>query len=276
MKLESISKYFFAKGTMISDSPRATASDALTGTDIMAALGLADLKSGFGLDLFLAKMGISKPDKAVESLYQFAIKQVYQCKAVSQLEDDIKHHVLQILATFAYQDYSRSAASVRTCDSCAGEGFIKAEVFTMKSAFGVARPEDFTEIVRVSSKLPCNVAVERSEVVRIICKECHGKKVISNACRCHGKGQVMDKEQTELQKVPVMKDCPKCDARGYVRLKFSNVLKAVQTEAPNIGKTTGYDHLKPFFEMLVSQCHKEEAYAEQMLSRVTAREKISA
>lgn len=37
MNLENTLKYHFAKSTMISDSPRATASDSLTGTDIMAA-----------------------------------------------------------------------------------------------------------------------------------------------------------------------------------------------------------------------------------------------
>lgn len=269
MKLESISKYFFAKSTMISDSPRATASDTLTGTDIMAALGLADLKSGFGLDLFLAKQGISKPDKAVESLCRFAEKQLHQYRAVAQLEDDNKHHVLQILATFAYQDYSRSAASVRTCDCCDGEGFKEAEVFTMKSAFGVARPEDFTGIVRVSDQLACNVATQRREVVRLLCKPCGGKGVISNACRCHGKGVVLDKEQTDLQGVPVQKECPKCSGRGYARFKFSTVLEAVQLIAPTIGKTTGYDHIKPLFEVLVSECHIQEAHAEGMLSKVT-------
>ncbi|HCQ08979.1 MAG TPA: antitermination protein, partial [Leclercia adecarboxylata] len=35
MNLENTVKYHFAKSTMFSDSPRATASDSLTGTDIM-------------------------------------------------------------------------------------------------------------------------------------------------------------------------------------------------------------------------------------------------
>ena len=275
MSLEAIPKYFFPKSTMISDSPRATASDSMTGTDWMAALGLADLKSGFGLDLFLAKMGISAPDKAVESLYQFAVKHVHQYKAVDQLETDIKQRVLQTLATFAYQDYSRSAASVRTCECCGGEGFTDVEVFTMKSAFGRERPGEIVKITRLDNAKPSNVFHEKKDVARVICQECKGKKVISNACRCHGKGVVLDKEQTELQGVPVNKECTKCDARGYARLKFSTVLQAVQIFAPSIGKTTGYDHVKPFFEVLVSECHKQEAEADKMLSIVTAREKIS-
>jgi hypothetical protein len=269
MKLESISKYFFAKSTMISDSPRATASDTLTGTDIMAALGLADLKSGFGLDLFLAKQGISKPDKAVESLCQFAEKQLHQYRAVAQLEDDIKHHVLQILATFAYQDYSRSAASVRTCDCCGGEGFTQAEVFTMKSAFGVARPEEFAGVVRVSDQLACNVATQRREVVRVLCKPCDGKGIISNACRCHGKGVVLDKEQTELQGVPVQKECPKCSGRGYARLPAENVRRAICGEVMELTEPTWRRNFKPLYEAMITRCHIEESEAEMMLSKVT-------
>lgn len=36
MNLENTVKYHFAKSTLISDSPRATGSDSLTGTDVMA------------------------------------------------------------------------------------------------------------------------------------------------------------------------------------------------------------------------------------------------
>ena len=66
MNLESIAKYFAPKSPMFSDSPRATASDSLTGTDVMAALGLAGHKCGFGFDLYLSKIGISSPDIALE------------------------------------------------------------------------------------------------------------------------------------------------------------------------------------------------------------------
>jgi RecJ-like exonuclease len=275
MSLEAIPKYFFPKSTMISDSPRATASDSMTGTDWMAALGLADLKSGFGLDLFLAKMGISAPDKAVESLYQFAVKHVNQYKAVDQLETDIKQRVLQTLATFAYQDYSRSAASVRTCEYCGGEGFTDVEVFTMKSAFGRERPGEIVKITRLDNAKPSNVFHEKRDVSRVICQECKGKKVISNACRCHGKGVVLDKEQTELQGVPVNKGCPKCSGRGYARLPAENVRRAICGDVMEITQPTWSRSFKPFYEMLITQCHREESIAEEMLSKVTRGESIS-
>lgn len=46
MNLESIAKYFAPKSPMFSDSPRATASDSLTGTDVMAALALLATSAG--------------------------------------------------------------------------------------------------------------------------------------------------------------------------------------------------------------------------------------
>ena len=39
MRLESVAKFHSPKSPMMSDSPRATASDSLSGTDVMAAMG---------------------------------------------------------------------------------------------------------------------------------------------------------------------------------------------------------------------------------------------
>ncbi|EAO2990015.1 antitermination protein Q, partial [Salmonella enterica subsp. enterica serovar Typhimurium] len=39
MRLESVAKFHSPKSPMMSDSPRATASDFLSGTDVMAAMG---------------------------------------------------------------------------------------------------------------------------------------------------------------------------------------------------------------------------------------------
>jgi hypothetical protein len=140
MRLESIAKYFAPKSPMFSDSPRATASERLTGTDVMAALGLAGSKCGFGFDLYLAKIGISSPDRAMEALYESAVEISRRYKVVSELSESDRTRILEIMCAFAYQDYSRSAASVRRCDCCNGEGFIEAEVFTNKVSFPWKRP----------------------------------------------------------------------------------------------------------------------------------------
>lgn len=43
MRLESVAKFHSPKSPMMSDSPRATASDSLSGTDVMAAMGMSTL-----------------------------------------------------------------------------------------------------------------------------------------------------------------------------------------------------------------------------------------
>lgn len=106
------------------------------------------------------------------------------------------------------------------------------------------------------------------ETARVLCSACNGKGVISNACRCHGKGKVLDKKETEMQGVPVMKVCERCTGRGYARLKFSNVLEGVRTEW-DVKKTTAYDHIQPLFELLVEECHRQEGYADSALKSVT-------
>lgn len=273
MRLESITKHFFAKSTTISDSPRATASDSLTGTDIMAALGLADLKSGFGLDLFLAKQGISNPHRAVESLTQYALKESVKYKAISKLDEDIKQSVVQTLARYAFADYARSAASVRECECCNGEGFTTAEVFTTKTSM----PLFNREIVKGSISFgiegfrPSEYEVHRDlrEKVSLLCKPCGGKGVVSNSCRCNGKGIVVDKEKSERQGVPVYKTCGKCSGRGYSRLKFSDVYEAIREHLPELASSTCYESFKPFYELLVTKCLMEEGEADSMLAKVT-------
>lgn len=281
MRMESTLRFFFAKTSTISDSPRATASDDLTATDIMAAFGLADSRAGFGFELFMAKHGISGPERALESLYQFSLTQVGKVQSIANLEEDTKRLVLQTLATFAFQDYSRSAASVRPCDCCNGEGFLDAQVFSNK----VHTPFPAKEIVKASLSWgvkdfkPSEYEVRRElrETIRVLCPTCKGKRVLSNACRCKGKGKVLDEKETENQGgIPAHKDCDKCDGRGYSRLKFSAVVAALNQQSAGIGKTFAYEHLQPFMERLVTQCHKEESIAEAMLKNVTKGENIAA
>src|SRR5690606_18159624 len=52
---------------------------------------------------------------------------------------------------FAYQDYARSAASVRRCDCCDGSGFTEAEVFTNKIQYPTASHQNGQKLLRVFS-----------------------------------------------------------------------------------------------------------------------------
>lgn len=273
MRLESIPKYFAPKSPTFSDSPRATASDSLTGTDVMAAFGMCQAQAEFGLDLFLAKQGISSPERALERLKEYAIKAAGAHKAIRKHSEEIQHRAIGVMVAFAFQDYSRSAASVRTCECCKGEGFIEAEVFSNKTH----TPFAAKEFVRASIKMgvegfkPSEYDVRRElrEQVKLICPTCKGKKVISNACRCHGRGKVLDKKLSDKTGIPVMKDCDKCSGRGYARLPAEQVRKALALEGLEIAETTWRRDYKPFYEQLVTQCHKEESIADSMLAAVT-------
>lgn len=253
MNLENTLRYHFAKTTMISDAPRATASDSLTGTDIMAAIGMTQSRASLGFSAFLGKMGISDYDRtrAIELLTQHAITHCDKIAAIRKLESDVKTKVMQALATFAFADYSRSAASTRTCDCCGGNKFVEAEVMTMKS---IGQPH----------------LEERKETVNVLCHKCKGKGVLTNACQCNGKGVVLDKEKTILQfGVPAYKTCSRCSGRGYARLLPDSVRQYISATIIDIPETTWRRSYKDFFESLVGECIKQEEYANQMLSKVT-------
>lgn len=253
MNLENTLKYHFAKSTMISDSPRATASDSLTGTDIMTAIGMTQTRAALGFSAFLGKMDISDydRDRAIGLLTQYAMEKCDKVAALRKLETDIKLKVMQVLATFAFADYARSAASTRTCDCCHGNKFVEAQVMTMKH---IGRPN----------------LEERRETVKVLCHKCKGKGVLTNACQCNGKGVVLDKEKTILQGgVPVYKTCSRCNGRGYARLLPDSVRKYICATLMDIPETTWRRSYRDFFESLVGECIKQEEYANRMLNKVT-------
>ncbi|EMQ2223308.1 antitermination protein [Citrobacter freundii] len=253
MNLENTLKFHFAKSTMISDSPRATASDSLTGTDIMVAIGMTQTRAALGFSAFLGKMDISDydRDRAIGLLTQYAMEQCDKVAALRKLETDIKLKVMQVLATFAFADYARSAASTRTCDCCQGNKFVEAQVMTMKH---IGRPN----------------LEERRETVKVLCHKCKGKGVLTNACQCNGKGVVLDKEKTILQGgVPAYKTCSRCNGRGYARLLPDSVRKYICATVMDIPETTWRRSYKDFFESLVGECIKQEEYANRMLNKVT-------
>ncbi len=253
MNLENTVKYHFAKSTMISDAPRATASDSLTGTDIMAAIGMTQSRAALGFSAFLGKMDISDYDRerAIDLLTKYAIEHCDKVAALRKLESDVKPKVMQVLAIFAFADYSRSAASTRTCDCCHGNKFVEAEVMTMKH---IGQPH----------------LSEKREMVKVLCHKCKGKGALTNACQCNGKGTVLDKEKTILQRgVPAYKTCTRCNGRGYARLLPDSVRKYICVTVMDIPETTWRRSYKDFFESLVGECIKQEEYANQMLNKVT-------
>ncbi|MCU2458255.1 antitermination protein [Enterobacter hormaechei subsp. hoffmannii] len=276
MNLENTVKYHFAKSTLISDSPRATASDSLSGTDIMAAMGMTQERAAMGYSAFLGKMGISNNDRerAIELLAQYALTKCDRVAALRKLDAGVKSLVMHRLASFAFEDYSRSAASVKQCDGCNGNGFIDAEVFSMKS-HTPAKEKKFMKMslhMGVEVIRPSDYEVHRQvrEVARVLCPKCKGKKIVSCACNdCHGRGKAINQALTEQQGVPVLADCKRCSGRGYERIPSTVAYAAVCQITDVISLDTWKKSVKSFYDQLITKFDIEEAWAEEQLNQIT-------
>ncbi|WP_312347448.1 antitermination protein [Leclercia sp.] len=259
MNLENTVKYHFAKSTMISDSPRATASDSLTGTDIMAAMGMTQERAAMGYSAFLGKMGISNNDRerAITLLAEYALTKSDKVAALRKLEAGVKPLVMRQLAAFAFEDYSRSAASVKQCDCCAGQGFIEADVFTNK----YRKPEGEMIVAGM---------VKVQETVKVLCKKCNGAGQVSAACSdCRGRGKAVNQKLTEKQGMPVLADCKRCGGRGYERIPSTEAYAAVCQITDAISVATWEKSVKRFYDQLITKFDIEEAWAEAQLKQIT-------
>lgn len=255
MSLEATVKYHFPKGQNFSGTAPQTSPDTLTGTDYIAAMGMAMARAPIGYSAFMGKVGVSENDaaRAVSLLTEFALQSCDKVPALRKLDTDIKPAVMQTLATYAYMDYCRSAASIKPCDCCNAKGFIEADVFSMKSPLsgGVAR----------------NVR----EVVRVLCKQCGGKGVVSTACRdCNGRGRAVLRKETQQQGVPVMGDCKQCGGRGFERIPSTDAYRAISNITDTISLATWEKSGKAFYEQMIGKLEIEESWANSALNKVTA------
>ena len=60
--------------------------------------------------------------------------------ALRKLPAEIKPVVMRIMASYAFEDYARSAASKKQCPCCYGEKFIESIVFTNKVQYPDGKP----------------------------------------------------------------------------------------------------------------------------------------
>lgn len=271
MSLEATVKYHFPKSTQISDSPRATASEALTGTDYLAAMGMTQSLAPMGYSAFMGKVGVSKNDaeRAVSLLTEYALKTCDKVAALRKLKPNIKPAVAQTLATYAYMDYCRAASSQKPCECCKGEGFIDADVFTMKQHQKFSLPQWARDL----GQSPGTLTVRRQikESVRVLCHECHGKGVVSTACSdCRGRGEAVDRDETKLQGVPVKRPCKRCLGRGYERIPSTDAHRAICGITDDITLDTWKKSVKPFYDGLTTKLDIEEEWANSALNKVTA------
>lgn len=255
MSLEATVKYHFPKGQNFSGTAPQTSPDTLTGTDYIAAMGMTQSRAPLGYSAFMGKVGVSENDaaRAVSLLTEYALQICDRVPAFRKLDADIKPAVMQTLATYAYMDYCRSAASVKPCDCCDAKGFIEADVFSMKSPLSGGETRNV------------------KETVRVLCKSCKGKGVVSTACRdCNGRGRAVMKAETEKQGVPVMGDCKRCCGRGYERIPAAEAYRAISGITESISLATWDRSAKPFYDQLIGKLETEESWANAALNKVTA------
>lgn len=276
MSLEATIKYHFPKGQNFSGTAPQTSPDAMTGTDYVAAMGMTQSRAPLGYAAFMGKVGVSENDarRAVSLLTEFALQTCDRVAALRKLETDIKPAVMQVLATYAYLDYCRSAASVKPCECCSATGFIEAQVFSTKSHTPIAAQEIVKTSLRWGAKvIPSEYEVRRElrEVVRVLCKQCGGKGVVSSACRdCNGRGRAVMRKETERQGVPVMGDCKQCSGRGFERIPSTAAYRAISSITDSISLATWEKSGKQFYETLIGKLETEESWANAALNKVTA------
>lgn len=252
MKLESLVKYYSPRSPKLDDGAPATGGDELTITDVLAAQGMVSVKARIGFDLFLAKMGVQKASSAIQHLidYVMALKNPVLMKHPA----DLRIEIAGCLATFAFNDYSRSAASKSVCPYCNGSRIVK-------------RMKDVLKHPGVRG-IPPNI---KKECVEDLCFYCEGKGVISAACRdCHGRGLVMDKKRTELHLVPVKKLCGRCNGKGYSRLPTTLIKGRVLCLVPDMTNYQWYNGYAQVIDQLITKCWQEESYAESQLNLIVS------
>lgn len=140
MNIESIPKFFAPKGMHISDSGRATASEQLTVTDVMAALGMTQAEAGIGLSMFLGKAGISEHDRKASVSWLAEYAKSKAPRSIRKAAGKKFPLCMLIIARFAYNDYASSAADSVDCRKCSGSGFIKKTSMVEKSHYKMRLP----------------------------------------------------------------------------------------------------------------------------------------
>ncbi|PVZ84847.1 antitermination protein [Serratia sp. S1B] len=259
MNIESALKYFNPQGLTITDSPSGTSADRLTGTDVMAAIGVTQSKARFGMAAFLGKTGISNGDReqAIHALIQYARQKAP--KHVGKVAGRKMAQCMMILATMAYEEYSHSAATERKCQHCNGKGLIPVyrDIVKYPGLIGADGEE----------KIPPRI---EKELLQECCLHCDGKGVTIKRCRnCKGTGKALDREETKASGVPVIKDCDRCGGKGFSRMPSSVAYRAITALLPELTQSSWSRNWKPFYELLVAKCDIEEGVAVSEFQKVT-------
>nr|WP_282556050.1 antitermination protein [Providencia rettgeri] len=186
MKLENVLKNFHPKSPTFSDSASCTSPDRLTGTDIMAAIGMTESRAKFGMTAFLAKNDASEEDKfsTVEGLTQYALK--IAPKLVRKAAGNKLGYCLIVLSKMTFEDYARSAGSVCQCSACSGKWMLDKKITTTKYS---TREAIFPSFSKSQPKRYTNTERDVVETKKVICESCNSKSQLINRCRCKGRAR---------------------------------------------------------------------------------------
>ncbi|OBU07417.1 antitermination protein [Morganella psychrotolerans] len=257
MKSEYLLKAFAPSSVSLSHDIKSTAPDKHTGMDTAAMLAMVGDDAQFGLHAFLAKHDVSKADKikTIEALTQYALKTapVLVVKAAGNKLAPC----MMILAKMAFEDYARSAGSTGECTECQGKGM----VYCCKPV--VKHPG----IINRAGEVVIGADI-REEMVGETCRMCKGKGKIAYRCACKGRGKIPDIKQTELQGVPVFRNCPRCSGRGYKRMPSSVAYAAIKHLVPELTQPSWSRNWKGYYESLIGQCYLEERQIDWLLKQV--------
>lgn len=136
MKLEDLPKYYSPKSPGLTDASASTSKDTLSITDVMAAQGMTQNWAEMGFSAFLGKMGISMNDRerATELLTEYALSRCDRVAALRKLPAEIKPAVMRIMASYAFEDYARSAASKNSAPVVTEKNLLKARFLQTRSS----------------------------------------------------------------------------------------------------------------------------------------------
>jgi len=232
MKLETVVKYHCPRSVTPFIGRSSMSPDAMTGSNIMAALGMTQKRAPLGYSAFFGKMNISKHDRdrAISLLVEAGMRASVRYPALTKLPDDERLAIITIIAGYAFLDYARSPDTGLPCHTCDSTGLHKGKC----------------------------------------CSKCGGKGVVRAACKaCKGRGQTVNRELTRFQGVPVYQSCRRCSGRGFERLPSTVVYRAVCKVSEAISADTWNKSVKRLLNFLVTVLHQEEAWAEEQLSRIT-------
>lgn len=232
MKLESVVKYHSPRSLSSHALSAGTSADNLSGTDVMAALGMALKKAPLGYSAFCSKMNLSQRDRkrTVELLTSVGLRVSSHYPALTKLSVREQRSVIRVIAIYAYLDYARSPETEIPCHACSWTGFRKGKR----------------------------------------CSKCTGKGMTRAACKdCKGRGQSVNRTKTELQGVPVYQNCKRCGGRGFERIPSAVVFRALCQVTSGISLDTWNKSVKQLLDFLIAELHREEAWADKQICRIT-------